>query len=93
MTDERRPANLTPYNVATFHAALGESDKAFVALDSAYQNREGILGLLKVDPRFDSLHDDQRFEDLARRFKITPSDARRIELPSQIHTPGGTHES
>jgi len=73
MTDERRPANLTSYNVATFHAALGESDKAFVELNTAYQNREGILGLLKVDPRFDSLHDDPRFEDLARRFKITPS--------------------
>jgi DNA-binding winged helix-turn-helix (wHTH) protein/Tfp pilus assembly protein PilF len=72
MTDERRPANLTSYNVATFHAALGESDKAFVELNKAYQNREGILGLLKVDPRFDSLHDDPRFEDLARRFKITP---------------------
>jgi DNA-binding winged helix-turn-helix (wHTH) protein/Tfp pilus assembly protein PilF len=72
MTDERRPANLTSYNVATFHAALGESDKAFVELNRAYQNREGILGLLKVDPRFDSLHDDPRFEDLARRFNITP---------------------
>ncbi len=93
MTDERLPANLTSYNVATFHAALGESDKAFVELNRAYQNREGILGLLKVDPRFDSLHDDPRFEDLARRFKITPSDPRRNELPYQIHTPGGTHES
>lgn len=72
MTDERRPANLTSYNVATFHAAIGEKDKAFVELNKAYQNREGILGLLKVDPRLDSLHDDPRFEDLARRFKIAP---------------------
>jgi DNA-binding winged helix-turn-helix (wHTH) protein/Tfp pilus assembly protein PilF len=81
MTDERRPANLTPYNVATFHAALGENDKAFAELNVAYQNREGILGLLRVDPRFDSLHDDPRFADLARRFKIAPSDARRTERP------------
>jgi DNA-binding winged helix-turn-helix (wHTH) protein/tetratricopeptide (TPR) repeat protein len=72
MTDERRPASLTPYNVATFHSALGEKDKAFAELNKAYQNREGILGLLKVDPRFDSLHDDPRFQDLARRFKIAP---------------------
>lgn len=70
MTDERRPTNLTPYNVATFHSALGEKDKAFVELNKAYQNREGILGLLKVDPRFDSLHDDPRFHDLACRLKI-----------------------
>jgi len=72
MTGEPRPANLTPYNVATFHAALGEKDEAFVELNKSYQNREGILGLLKVDPRFDSLHDDPRFQDLASRFKIAP---------------------
>jgi tetratricopeptide (TPR) repeat protein len=72
MTGKRRPANLTPYNVATFHAALGEKDEAFVELNRSYQNREGILGLLKVDPRFDSLHDDPRFQDLAGRFKIAP---------------------
>ena len=70
MTDERRPANLTPYNVATFHAALGEKDKAFVELNKSYRNREAILGLVKVDPRFDSLHDDPRFEDLVSRFKV-----------------------
>jgi len=70
MTDERRPVNLTPYNVATFHAALGENDRAFTELNKAYQNREAILGLLKVDPRFDSLHHDPRFEDLAGHFKI-----------------------
>jgi len=68
--------------VATFHAALGEKDKAFAELNRAYQNREGILGLLRVDPRFDSLHDDLRFADLARRYNIAPSDARRTEHPS-----------
>lgn len=72
MTDERRPANLTPYNVATFHAALGEKDMAFVELNKAYEDRESILGLLKVDPRFDSLHDDPRFQDLTHRFKLAP---------------------
>jgi len=51
VTGEPRLANLTPYNGATFHATLGEKDKTFVELNKAYQNREGILGLLKVDPR------------------------------------------
>jgi DNA-binding winged helix-turn-helix (wHTH) protein/Tfp pilus assembly protein PilF len=76
MTREPRPANLTPYNLATFHAELGENDKAFVELNKAYQNREAILGLLMVDPRFDSLHVDPRFQDLAGRFKITPENGR-----------------
>ncbi len=72
MSSEPRPANLTPYNVATFHVALGEKDKAFVELNKAYQNREGILGLLKVDPRFEPLHNDPRFQDLLRRVGFTP---------------------
>src|SRR5215207_2061991 len=71
MTGEPRPANLTPYNLATFHAELGEKDKAFVELNKSYQNREAILGLLNVDPRFDSLRDDPRFQDLLRRFRFT----------------------
>ncbi len=44
----------------------------FALLNKAYENREDLLTLLKVDPRFDSLHDDPRFRDLARRFKIAP---------------------
>jgi DNA-binding winged helix-turn-helix (wHTH) protein/tetratricopeptide (TPR) repeat protein len=68
MTGEPRPVNLTPYNLATFHAELGEHDEALIELNKAYQNREGILGLLNVDPRFDSLRDESRFQDLLRRF-------------------------
>lgn len=70
VTGKHRPANLTPYNLATFHAELGENDEAFVELNKSYQNREAILGLLRVDPRFDSLHDDPRFRDLLRRFRF-----------------------
>jgi DNA-binding winged helix-turn-helix (wHTH) protein/tetratricopeptide (TPR) repeat protein len=71
MTGEPRPSHLTPYNLATFHAELGEKDRAFAELNKAYQNREAILGLLNVDPRFDSLRDDPRFQDLLRRFRFT----------------------
>lgn len=71
MTGEPRPTNLTPYNLATFHAELGEKDNAFAELNKSYQNREAILGLLNVDPRFDSLRDDPRFQDLLRRFRFT----------------------
>ncbi|MDQ3753402.1 MAG: winged helix-turn-helix domain-containing protein, partial [Acidobacteriota bacterium] len=67
MSGERRPANSTPYIVATFHAALGEKDKAFAELNKSYENREAFLALLKVDPRFDSLRADPRFQELLRR--------------------------
>ncbi len=67
MVGEHRSAKLTPYIVATFHAALGEKDQAFAELNKSYQDREATLALLKVDPRFDSLRDDARFQELLRR--------------------------
>lgn len=70
MTGPDRPSNLPAYNVATFHAELGEKDKAFVELNKSYQNHEPLFAALKVDPRFDSLHGDPRFQDLLRRFRF-----------------------
>ena len=64
MTGERQPSNWTPYKVATFHAVLGEKDKAFAELNKSYQEHETILGLAKVDPRFDSLRADPRFAEV-----------------------------
>ena len=72
MTGERQPSNWTPYKVATFHAVLGEKDKAFAELNKSYQEHETILGLLKVDPRFDSLRADPRFGEALRRIGLAP---------------------
>jgi DNA-binding winged helix-turn-helix (wHTH) protein/TolB-like protein len=72
MTGERQPSNWTPYKVATFHALLGEKDKAFAELNKSYQEHETVLGLLKVDPRFDSLRADPRFAEVLRRIGLAP---------------------
>ena len=72
MTGERQPSNWTPYKVATFHAVLGEKDKAFAELNKSYQEHETILGLVKVDPRFDSLRADPRFAEVLRRIGLAP---------------------
>ena len=66
MTEDRRAPWLS-FNLATYHAALGEKDKAFAALNKAYENREAFLVLLKVDPRLDPLRDDPRFSELLRK--------------------------
>ncbi len=68
---ERRP-DLRAYTRATFHAALGEKDKAFAGLNKAYENRESFLVRLKVDPRLDPLRSDPRFQDLLRRVGFMP---------------------
>jgi TolB-like protein/DNA-binding winged helix-turn-helix (wHTH) protein/Flp pilus assembly protein TadD len=57
-----------PYaKIAMIHGALGEKDQAFAYLEKAYANVDEYLLWLKVDPRFDPLRSDRRFNDLVDR--------------------------
>ncbi len=58
---------VTPYGVALVQAELGDRDQAFTALDQAVADRSNWLGWLKLDPRFENLHGDPRFDALVRR--------------------------
>jgi len=61
---------VTPYGVALVHAGLGDIDQAFTALDQAVADRSNWLVWLKLDPRFDNLHGDPRFDALVRRIGL-----------------------
>src|SRR5215207_9974646 len=43
MTGESRPTYLSYFLVASYHAELGEKDKAFAALNKSYENREVLI--------------------------------------------------
>ena len=58
--------------IALVFTALGETDEAFRWLERAYEERDEDLCLLKIDPRFDSLRDDRRFQSLLER--VGPGD-------------------
>ena len=59
---------VSPYDFAVIYAGLGEQENALLWLENAYDDRCGWLALwLKVDPRFDSLRTDLRFQKLLRR--------------------------
>ena len=61
------------YHIATVYAGLGENDRAFEWFERAYQQHEGFLAyVFRVEPRFDSLHSDPRFQDLLRRIGLPP---------------------
>jgi TolB-like protein/Tfp pilus assembly protein PilF len=49
------------------NAQIGNTEKAFEYLEKSYQRREWGLALLQVDPRFDSIRGDPRFDDMVRR--------------------------
>jgi serine/threonine-protein kinase len=55
------------YGFAVVYAGLGEKDQAFQWLEKSYQDREGRITRLKVDPLLGDLHSDPRFADLVRR--------------------------
>ncbi|HKE57959.1 MAG TPA: protein kinase [Pyrinomonadaceae bacterium] len=58
---------VSPADLAVLYDALGEREKAFASLDTAYKNRDLQLQFVGTDPRFDSLRSDTRFKDLVRR--------------------------
>ncbi len=46
---------------------LGDKEQAFAYLNKAIEKRQGQMIQLKVEPPFDSLRDDPRFDELVRR--------------------------
>ena len=62
------------YDVATIHAALGELDEAFEWLMRAVAIHAAARSNLAVDPRFDSLHSDPRWQTILN--KISPEPAK-----------------
>jgi len=69
-----RAAKMSPGGVppatgttAELYAALGDADRAFDVMEVLYRRREGGLILLNVDPRYDGLKSDPRFQRLLQR--------------------------
>jgi tetratricopeptide (TPR) repeat protein len=58
---------VTAYGVALIHAGLGETDLAFAWLDKAFAERSHWLVWLRLDPRWDPIRADPRFEQLLSR--------------------------
>ena len=61
---------VSPYFLATAYAGLGDKDKAFEWLETAYRERVDWITYLKVDPELDPLRSDPRYADLLRRIGL-----------------------
>jgi tetratricopeptide (TPR) repeat protein len=58
---------VSPYTLATIHAARGDCDQALTLLDHAYEQSAPALPFMGIDPRLDPLRGDARFGELLRR--------------------------
>ncbi len=62
--------NLSMYFTACIYAQAGDKDKALEYLEKTYQRREHWMAYLQVDPRFDSLRNDPRYDALVKRVRL-----------------------
>src|ERR1039458_4119727 len=73
LQESSRHKYVSPYDVATVYAGLGDREQTLVWLEKAYQDRSGWLALwAKVDPKFAAIRPDLRFQGLMRRVGLTP---------------------
>ncbi len=61
---------VSPYGLAQIYAALNDKEQTFKWLQTAYDDRAVWISYLAVDPVFDSVRSDQRFQDLLRRVHL-----------------------
>jgi TolB-like protein/DNA-binding winged helix-turn-helix (wHTH) protein/Tfp pilus assembly protein PilF len=61
--------------LAIAYSGLGDKDKAFACLETAYQRRTGALFELNSQPLYTPLRSDPRFQDLARRIGLPQESA------------------
>jgi DNA-binding winged helix-turn-helix (wHTH) protein/TolB-like protein len=61
---------VSPYDIALIHAALADTENAFLWLERAVQDRSTLINFLAQDPMLDTLHSDVRFASLVQRIGI-----------------------
>ena len=58
---------VSPAELAILYVGLGDKEGAFQTLERAYAAHDIQLQALNVDPHYDALRSDPRFQDLVRR--------------------------
>jgi hypothetical protein len=65
-----RYRELDPLSFAVAYIGMGESDKALLGLEKAYREHSSSFTALKVDPIYDPLRGEPRFQELVRRIGL-----------------------
>jgi hypothetical protein len=59
---------VSKYDLAIVHGALGERDKAFRLLNEEVKSKSVDLLSIRIDPLLDKLRDDPRLAEVEREF-------------------------
>jgi hypothetical protein len=61
---------IAPLDIALVYLGLGDRAQALEWLDKAYEDHSNFLLWIRVDPQFDSLRGQPRFQELLRRMGL-----------------------
>lgn len=61
---------ISNYVLARGFAALGNKEKALEKLEKAFQERDGLMHVVKVDPNFDEIRSEPRFKELLKKMRL-----------------------
>ena len=70
LQEESKRGYTPPYNIAQIYARLGDKDQCFAWLEQAYNERDSKLTYLRVEPAFDEMNSDPRFQQLLQRLAV-----------------------
>ncbi|MFN2579309.1 MAG: protein kinase, partial [Pyrinomonadaceae bacterium] len=72
LIEQSKRMYVDPFFLAEIYVALGDRERAFQALEDAYQQRSSWMVWLNVEPKFDPVRNDPRFKEMQRRVGLTP---------------------
>jgi TolB-like protein len=67
---EQKDANGMAYQIAYIYARRNDSERTFYWLQRAYDQHDGGLATLKIDPVFQNLRQDRRFKGLLQKMRL-----------------------
>jgi serine/threonine protein kinase len=70
LAERSKTTFVTPWQIATLYTRAGMNKEAIDWLEKAYQAHDQNMPYISVDPIFDDLRADPRFQDLLRRMKL-----------------------
>ncbi len=62
--------HVPPYNIALIYNGLRDHDETLAWLKRGYEQRDPKMTFLKVEPKWNNLRSDPRFQDLMRRMRF-----------------------
>lgn len=72
LQEQAKQRYVAPYDIAVVYMGLKEKDQALKYLEMAYSDHSCWMIFLRVEPSFDSLRGDPRYQDILHRMHLTP---------------------